>query len=1115
MDLLALTTDLEPLTHRERVRRVLALGRRARAGEEDARAALAALGSAPDTYPRALAVHALFVTHDRDALFAALADDSQRVRQVALRAAAVVLTDDADAARALTLAVPAAARARLVRMLWQRGRTRAIELFLEGARTDPRALDLLAFTSTGFAQAWLAEVGDRLGPDGWCRLAKHQPALLRDALLRALASGTPDRRLGWRLGLVLDCLAEADPDAALALLDRLFVVGDGGFARHLSRVAPALLRTRPAAVFDRVRRLHERGPEARPPSAFAGLRLDAAAPRLGAERLAYAVREAWVTLSDGRRGERWLARLDPLVRTAVVDAWLHHGRGAWGAFLLRHAAHAPQALREAAFERWAHAARSSEAIISPSLLAALPRDLREREARRHLDRVAALSARPRERTAYAVFLPLEETLAALKPYLGHPEGEERGAALALLVTSVRSDRARLPAVLSTLVQRRFEQDPVRLAMTSALLALPAGCFRTTDLAAVGELVQAGLDAADLSSSTGGVLEALVVRLFRLDPAWGATWLGRVIARRGTLTAGGLGTQLARREVPALVPTLEALAHAWSARERHGSLLWLARSLGPRLDQVPGLLDALERVVRASPHLSEASAALGLLREAAPARVATLVPALLAHDASAVALAGVPDFLSMHRQDLLDPFLGPARPIAGRFASGLTHWVISFRRGTQRWTAGQQRRHADALTRITDDPARDVPAIRGAIEALADLAFVEPTALLRLARDPRPPVRELAVRALPRLDGTAGVPELIEALGDDRARWSIYALRTVLARMPRADVLARLAQVPTRKVTVAKEVVRLLGELGGPDAFAVLERMLAQPLHRDVRIALLRALWDHLEAPATWVAFERAVADPDWVVAIKIADLPVGRLTPAQEASAVELLARLLERPEPEARLALLGRAASIPLADHERRWFHALLTHYRLATGDEAVASAVAVKALLRAPEVDAVVDAIDGLRARPRDLRATLGVWAAQRHDTVPQREIALRVAGRLASAPLLVPDRVRFAASVLDSAGLAELLIALASADQLHYDVMRAADAAVSAAAAPEIVERSLASSRDARLRRLAVSALVEAAAPENGWTPERRARLALYRADPDAGVAGAAARVEIAEV
>nr|GFD60951.1 hypothetical protein [Tanacetum cinerariifolium] len=74
------------------------------------------------------------------------------------------------------------------------------------------------------------------------------------------------------------------------------------------------------------------------------------------------------------------------------------------------------------------------------------------------------------------------------------------------------------------------------------------------------------------------------------------------------------------------------------------------------------------------------------------------------------------------------------------------------------------------------------------------------------------VRDTALRALAHLDGGQGVPVLVAALDDVRARVAIYALRSALLEMPAAQALALLQAVPTEKVTVAKEVLRLLGDL---------------------------------------------------------------------------------------------------------------------------------------------------------------------------------------------------------------------------------------------------------------------------------------------------------------
>lgn len=124
----------------------------------------------------------------------------------------------------------------------------------------------------------------------------------------------------------------------------------------------------------------------------------------------------------------------------------------------------------------------------------------------------------------------------------------------------------------------------------------------------------------------------------------------------------------------------------------------------------------------------------------------------------------------------------------------------------------------------------------AVRRMPALPAAGPEGLATLASDKRPAVQETAVRALGRLDARQGIPELLESLGDARARWAVYALRQSVNDLPPARVFEVMRAVPLGKVTVAKEAVRLAGEFGGAAALGWFGE-----LHRDVRGALLRAL----------------------------------------------------------------------------------------------------------------------------------------------------------------------------------------------------------------------------------------------------------------------------------
>src|SRR5262249_10134657 len=159
---------------------------------------------------------------------------------------------------------------------------------------------------------------------------------------------------------------------------------------------------------------------------------------------------------------------------------------------------------------------------------------------------------------------------------------------------------------------------------------------------------------------------------------------------------------------------------------------------------------------------------------------------------------------------------------------------------------QQQTFATTLDEVIRDVEQPDPAVLRAEGALAALPDVDPAFLVNLGQDERPVVRDAALRALGKLDGGQGAQPLIEALGDGRARVAVYALRRALLEMLPERALDVLRVASKQQVTVAKEIVRLLGDLRSDAAYAELLALERTDLQRDVRVALLRAFWEHLD-----------------------------------------------------------------------------------------------------------------------------------------------------------------------------------------------------------------------------------------------------------------------------
>ncbi|SET40860.1 hypothetical protein [Hymenobacter actinosclerus] len=1066
-----LLTELETATYDQRVQRMVALGRQART-DAGVASLLQNLASTDSFYERQLALLACYGSADGARVLAALGDESRLLRGLALNLVAHVCTD--AQARAAFAALPRRMQPKLLRNLRKQGRTGVVDALLEELAADSaaRLAQFLYFGTADLVEKHLAAVLPGWGSIDWQRLAKYHPALAFARLHgQQLAQTAPDARLLHHVNAVLPVLAEQQPGQALALLRELF--------RHESPVRLDLLpvaRRRPNEVVDLLLQ-HADG---------AGVRLDLS-------RLAPQLTEA-----------RLLAALQQ--RPALVanrEAWLHR---------------VPPSVRQAAFEVAGNGWRNAEGVVPASLVAQLPGPLRAAEARRHLA-LPALATRPEQRLPYAAFLPWEEARALLDPYVRNPDADLRTVALTTQIELARYHRARLPAILALVRARANEQDPVRQAMLAALAGLPPARWQTAQLDELSQIIRDALNAADLSAGTARYAEQLVVALVPFQPAWAATWLGELAQSRGVLYLPNIADQLNDADVRRIAPALLPVLQAWATRERESFLVQVAFSLGPRLRAFPELADLLAGLLATTRQNYVAAQSLQLLAEYQPARFRTLIPALLQSDPSVITLHPVYTYLHRQRQDLLTPFLGQ-RAYKGRFSTGNTRFVLPLFTHFYRWTATQQHLFADTLTELTRDGQRDTYALFQAIRQLAALPAVVPTRLFVLAdaRMQRLAVRDTALRALARLDGGQGVPVLMEALADTRARIAIYALRSTLLEMPAPRALALLQAAPTEKVTVAKEVLRLLGDLDTPAAYPLLLDMAARPLHRDVRVALLRALWGHLARPETWPILRAAAADPDPAVAAGVAWIPTDRLTPPEQQLLLALLATLLGHPDAALRVQVLGRCVELPIADPNQVLLPPLLVGLHSPLPDEYHAAARAVLATYAVPHPAAIVETVALVLPERRVLQAVLDALRA----ALPGNRSRLQplVQGLLAVLhpdPLTVRVQVQLAVAGLPWNELAAYLTNLAATDLLDAESLLTAAEAIArsgpSAGQPSdanslaAFERALAASSDARLRRLALAALLAQATQPTGWTTALRARLAQYGTDPAALVAAAA--------
>jgi hypothetical protein len=1066
----ALLRQLAPLTHADRLRRIVELGRTSRT---DPRLAAILARFEEGTFPeRLLSLYACHGSRDAERVLRGLADPSRLLRARAARLL-VVVGDDQAVLRGLPLLGRKLLKRALAR-LRKAGRPAPVDAFLdEMARRGDRALEvLLPYGSEAVVARHLAGAADRGGQLLLSRLARHHPrqaAAVVDA--HRETAGRGDRPLARLAGTVLPILAKRAPDEALALAGRLSrLLPLAGLSLHLI----AVRRPRPVAQLVLDTRSHRLG------AGFFNVHV----PRLDAAQVRDLARRRLVNLSRaGHWGSahpyRWLERLPPALRGEVFT-------------LVR--------------------GKQPSGMVDLALLSLLPAEMRRQQARRCLA-LPRLATKPIHRLPYVAFLDWDEALALVDPSLRHPDAELRAVALRALAGVLRFQRGRAADYLALVRARKHEQDPVRLAMLQGLGSVPVAAWQEQHLDDLGGIVREALDARDLSESSASAASLLVLRLLRNFPDWAARWLTTLVRERGRLAWHALEPLLSdddvRRVGPALLPVLKA----WRSRERDNQLLAVAGALGRRLGAFEKLIELIENLVRTTAQQHQATHGLALLARHARARLPDLVPRLLRDDPSWIVAAPVWAYLHRSRQDLLTPFLGQRR-VRGRFHSGKTRLVLPIHNGFERWTGEQLNTFAVTLREVIADadPTRDTPSICQALRQLAAMPGVEADELVRRASDRRVVIRDTALTLLGSLDTGAGVPELLEALGDTRARVAVYALRRALLEMPAAHALGLLRDVPRRKVTVAKEVVRLVGELDSPDAFALLQEIEAGKLHRDVRVALLRAVWSHLERPAAWPMIDRAVAAGDPALMHTVVRIPADRLSSEARGRLLSLLAGLLDHPEPSVCLEVLRRCAEEPPVDPERTLLVRVSEAVASPLPEVREAAARAVVALTTPTDSAAVAEAARRLLPQRQAIAAlTEALRVAVPGDGRRLGPAARAVLGVLAEDSLVMPLRLRLATAALGPRPLSELLAELDAAGWRADVLMTAADLLQAGAIGLSgrdlrQVENALSASGSASLRRLALAALLGQAG-SGFWDGPRLERLEHYRRDADPLVASAA--------
>lgn len=1098
----ALLKELDGLGYGARLGRVAVLARDAK-GSPGLEALLAELERG-DTYEATLAVEMARASGDSARLVRALMHPSLVVRGRATAFAAAVASD--EALESILPSLPPETRKRLLGGIVRADRgALAVRLFpkvLARFGAAEAAHLTSALDAPTLARA-LPEVGHRV--HSWDSLALRQPAVVL-AYVRERIAAAPERERPYAFALYGSALT------TLILTHSAEVLA---LARELG--PPDAL---PHALYKRMAFLTRHHPE----QVLALLTRPSYRARLLADGLPRGLLQELHAFTE--------SQLLTLAR-ALADAPGHLA-------LLLDAL--PPSRRAAVF---AHAAEGNLPRQLPDvLLVALPHAARDAQAARMLDLREVRE--DRARTLYLLaFRAIEHAREPLTQAAFAAKAEDRALALTYLVRSTGLSRRGMTETLAQLSRLKNEQDPVRLAALQALSQVPPTVFRPEHAPALAQLADWVVEARDTSHGTRQAVQALAFRLMRahvMEPdgpmfQLALTLLKKLARQSESLALPPLERDLPRgaevRIVSALLPTIRSAA----TRESYALVLALASALGRRAWNVDLLQPLLEPVTETTPEgLARAAIQLWL---APPRTRDARVRKLLDRDETTITLPIVFEHLHRRRQEWLDPFL-QGRALRGRFLTGKTGYVPPATRGFHRWLPRQQRSLAAILTRVAADPQRSTWERAQVLSTLPHLPVVDAAALTPFVKDKEVPVAEAALGALAWLDrpDTALAP-LLEHLDSDRARVAMYAVPRVARLIPGERLAAELEALLGReklRVTVHKEVIRLLGAFRSEKSLALLRREASKPtLHRDVRIAVGHAARQLLDDEEAWTLLGELARSPDAYVARSLLDASPVMLRPEERPRYLGLLLEVSRHADlevrreafrvlpwwaagAEERVAKLAAERVLELAKAPE-WREAAQALVEVVRDGRAVDVLVSTVAALGAPAADAPNATPDRDQpARQRLLALCSLLLGLPRAVRLRSRALLSDVAKAVGKDATLWPmtARLRLAGAEWRDAGAAVALVAGLAGETRDeplfglalMDAVRDSLEGTAAEWTPEV----LLAVADGLTEQapLAAVAFVGAAGPRLRWGEEAARRLRALREHPRVAVRAAACAV-----
>ncbi len=580
--------------------------------------------------------------------------------------------------------------------------------------------------------------------------------------------------------------------------------------------------------------------------------------------------------------------------------------------------------------------RDEKGVIPLKYLESLPEYIRRKEAL-YTFNLKILESSTMDRVKYLSLLSFKEALELGKPFLNQPEVELRLKMVETIVSTGRYYADDLDLILDFCLQRKNEPDPVRSAMIKALASLPPTKWLPEHLEKINLIISQAFKARDCSNITMLWCGELIINMILKYPDFASQQLPTIIERRGNFTFQNFESKITAEDILRLDNCLYPLLKTWIARDKAYVAISLISSFGCRIKPVHEKekekngkqLNFVKLLINLTEDSRGNIAKLGLetlYKLHLIDEINILIPKLLSKDPSWIRVNIVSEHIAKYRQDLLDYYLVP-RVYKNRFGSGKTAVVPEWHSDFIKWTATQQNAYAEYQRSILKSKKRDIWQLYNCVSKIIAMPSVDIDILFELAKVDSEDValRDYTLQALGRADCGKGIGTLVNSLDSECGRIAIYALRRSILEMPEKEALQILKKIPRNKVTVAKEIVRLVGEFSGEESYKFLcQYIMIDDLHPDVKIAILRGFWNHLNTDEVWKYFyDVAKYDKKSVVRSTINIPPTGLSQKAKQ-NLCKHMTLLLKNEDAQVSTETVVRLAKMPIGYTHKTMYEAL-----------------------------------------------------------------------------------------------------------------------------------------------------------------------------------------------